>query len=669
VADLPGELAERFESLGVIGEGSFGRVWRARQRDDGVEVAIKLLSPEADPERFAREAVAGERLDHPNLVRTLEAGAVGDAPYLVLPFYPGGTLEERLRASGPLAPHEAERLLTELFAGLEAAHDAGVVHRDLKPANVLFDAEGRAVIADLGLARVLGERTLTKTGWMVGTPRTMPPEQFLGEEPKPSWDIYAALVIYSEALTGIRPFPGGAPGEILAAKQAGSVQGMDQVSRRAGPARADLVEEWLGPDAAARPESVAAAREALVAASRRKAGPDVVSTVVPGSPVDAAASTSGGRRGTWLVAAALVAMGVGWWGARAPGTPRPAARLEMSSAGREGVQALVEELARAPALEELLSSSKPRRTPDFEELRVRARAEVSRILRERLTKGLVDELTSARLDLDLVQDLGKVLLRLRLLYRERDRNELKVGGGERLARLEEVYARVVRTVRIPQLCDYPVGKGIDWEARQREEEEILEALGGRWACRRNRADWPEYDLPTRTMRTGRLLKVNLAGRGHVPQAEKGATAMISDLFRNEGAEDHRRKDELDQPEARIGPLRHAGGDLVLAGRTLGWDQTIQGVVEVVGEDGLEVVFAVPYEYFPPPETEGPLHTARTGWMLWVSAEVLPPGVRTLRLRPVALQALGPPQSTVTLEFVWHHEGGDPPRVPGLVGPG
>src|ERR671929_104123 len=107
--------------------------------------------------------------------------ANGGRSTVVLEYLPGGTLEDRLRAGEPLPDEEAARIATELAAGLAHAHGRGLVHRDLKPANVLFDADGRAKIADFGIARMGGAGTLTEAGTLLGTAAYISPEQAAGE--------------------------------------------------------------------------------------------------------------------------------------------------------------------------------------------------------------------------------------------------------------------------------------------------------------------------------------------------------------------------------------------------------------------------------------------------------------------------------------------------------
>src|SRR5438270_4257486 len=144
-------------------------VWAADDLELERRVAIKLLGAGADPVRFEREARAAATLSHPNVAGLYDYGEEDGRPFLVLEYLPGGTLEARLARGEPLSNSDTARIASDLAGGLAYAHARGLVHRDLKPANVLFDAQGRAKIADFGIAQVPGGWTLTQTGTVLGT--------------------------------------------------------------------------------------------------------------------------------------------------------------------------------------------------------------------------------------------------------------------------------------------------------------------------------------------------------------------------------------------------------------------------------------------------------------------------------------------------------------------
>jgi len=209
-------VADRYRLERRIATGGMAEVWAARDLELERPVALKLLGPEADPVRFTREAHAAAALSHPNVTQLFDYGAWEGRPYMVLELLPGGTLEDRLRDGRPLPDAETERIARDVAAGLAHAHNRGLVHRDLKPANVLFDADGRAKIADFGIARMGGAGTLTEAGTMLGTAAYISPEQAAGEPATAASDVYSFGVILFRMLTGRLPFEAKEPLDLVA---------------------------------------------------------------------------------------------------------------------------------------------------------------------------------------------------------------------------------------------------------------------------------------------------------------------------------------------------------------------------------------------------------------------------------------------------------------------
>jgi serine/threonine protein kinase len=199
-------IAGRYRLLEPLGHGSMSAVWRAHDDELDRDVAIKTLAPTADRTRFEREARAVAALSHPNICNLYDYGESDGKPYMVLECLAGGTLEDRLKSGKPLPDAETERYATEIAAGLAHAHNQGVVHRDLKPANVLFDSEGRAKIADFGIARMGDAGTLTEAGTVLGTAAYISPEQASGLPATAASDVYSFGVILFRMLTGRLPF-------------------------------------------------------------------------------------------------------------------------------------------------------------------------------------------------------------------------------------------------------------------------------------------------------------------------------------------------------------------------------------------------------------------------------------------------------------------------------
>jgi len=214
----------KFEILQELGRGGFGTVYQARDLTLERTVALKVLHPQlaADLEfvhRFQREARNLAQIDHPRVVTIYEIGEIDGRIYIAMRYLPGGSLSDRLKASGPIPPDEAVRLLDQVAQGLHAGHRRGIIHRDVKPGNILFDEDGQAVIADFGVARavqVSSIGTSSESGGAVGTPHYRPPELWRGSPPpSPASDVYSLACVCYEMLTGQLLFSGDTPDQVL----------------------------------------------------------------------------------------------------------------------------------------------------------------------------------------------------------------------------------------------------------------------------------------------------------------------------------------------------------------------------------------------------------------------------------------------------------------------
>jgi serine/threonine protein kinase len=256
-------VADRYRLERRLATSRMGEVWAARDLELARPVALKLLGREADPARFEREAHAAAALSHPNVTQLFDYGSWEGRPYMVLEFLPGGTLEDRLRDARPLPDAETERIAREVAAGLAHAHDRGLVHRDLKPANVLFDADGRAKIADFGIARMGGAGTLTEAGTLLGTAAYISPEQASGEPATAASDVYSFGVILFRMLTGRLPFAAEVPLELVAMHRNDPPPPVASLRPDAPPQLARLADACLAKDPGARPRDGSALVAAL----------------------------------------------------------------------------------------------------------------------------------------------------------------------------------------------------------------------------------------------------------------------------------------------------------------------------------------------------------------------------------------------------------------------
>ncbi|HZT16701.1 MAG TPA: serine/threonine-protein kinase [Gaiellaceae bacterium] len=247
-----GVIAGRYRLLEPLGRSAMSAVWLAEDEELRRRVALKTLAPTADRARFRREARAVAALSHPNICGLFDYGESDDRPYMVLEYLPGGSLEERL-AQGPLPDAETRRIAGQIAAGLEHAHERGLVHRDLKPANILFDAEGRAKICDFGIARMGGTGTLTEAGTVLGTAAYISPEQAAGLPAAAASDVYSFGVILFRMLTGQLPFVADSAIELVRMNRDVPAPALASVRADAPGDLAGLADAALAKDPARRP--------------------------------------------------------------------------------------------------------------------------------------------------------------------------------------------------------------------------------------------------------------------------------------------------------------------------------------------------------------------------------------------------------------------------------
>ncbi len=207
---------ERYEVTSRIARGGMATVYRATDRRLDRTVAVKVMHPHLaeSPDfvaRFRREARAAARLTHPGVVAVHDQGAAGEASYLAMEYVEGPNMRAVLRSRGALPLGEALTLTEQILDALASAHRAGLVHRDVKPENVLLTADGRAKVADFGLARAVTEATAATTGTVLGTVAYLAPEVVTDGTADPRTDVYAVGILLYELITGHQPFTGEAP--------------------------------------------------------------------------------------------------------------------------------------------------------------------------------------------------------------------------------------------------------------------------------------------------------------------------------------------------------------------------------------------------------------------------------------------------------------------------
>lgn len=228
-----------------IGDGGMGRVYKARSRDTGKIVALKLLNPQSAADesavrRFRREIETASRLKHPNIVATIGSGEEQGHQYLVMEFVDGNDLASLVRNNEQLPVQTAVDCITRAAHGLIYSHAKQVIHRDIKPSNLLLSHSGEIRVLDMGLARIAGEigpgdqtqTQITKTGSIMGTVDFMAPEQALNPKKADGRaDIYSLGCTLYFLLTGEKPYPGETVMEVLVAHREAPIPSLTSVRR------------------------------------------------------------------------------------------------------------------------------------------------------------------------------------------------------------------------------------------------------------------------------------------------------------------------------------------------------------------------------------------------------------------------------------------------------
>ena len=225
---LVGQLVgERYQVERRLGQGGMGEVYLARHVLMGRQCALKVMNQalSQDPDavsRFNREATNASRISHPNVCTVYDFGLTPDGlVYLAMEFVEGRALSELLDDAGPLPVQRAAELVAQCAHGLQVAHDLGIVHRDLKPDNIMVTpGKDREIVklVDFGIAKAAetgsGQR-VTRTGFVVGTPEYMAPEQLAGDPLDGRSDQYGLALVFYRAITGVLPFEGTSAQETL----------------------------------------------------------------------------------------------------------------------------------------------------------------------------------------------------------------------------------------------------------------------------------------------------------------------------------------------------------------------------------------------------------------------------------------------------------------------
>jgi serine/threonine-protein kinase len=264
-------LAGRYELVELLGYGGMAEVHRAYDQVLRRRVAVKIIHPDQlrDPvnrERFVREAQVAAGLQHPNTVAVFDVGDDAGRPFIVMELIDGRSLADRIRDDGRLSVDETVPIVAGVLAGLQAAHDRGLVHRDVKPSNILLPAGGGVKLVDFGIATVVAEAAapLTAGDDVLGTPRYLAPERVSGQRATPASDIYSLGAVTYECLTGRPPFVADSPVALAVAHQREPVRPLVEIAPDVPRSVAAIVERALAKDPRSRFGSAAEMGSALL---------------------------------------------------------------------------------------------------------------------------------------------------------------------------------------------------------------------------------------------------------------------------------------------------------------------------------------------------------------------------------------------------------------------
>ena len=335
--DIKDALADRYVIEREIGYGGMATVYLALDLKHNRKVAVKVLLPElarsVTATRFLREIEMAAGLTHPNIVAVYDSGEANgpdiSSPYLyyVMPFIDGESLHYRLHDEKRLSIEDAIRVAREVAEALSYAHKQNIVHRDIKPGNILF-VEGHAMVTDFGIGKAMCDACgddITLIGGLVGTPNYMSPEQAGGEEVDPRTDIYSLGCVLFEMLAGDLPYPAENAQAAMARHAIDPIPSVRAV-RRDVPAQLDaVVVKALAKKADDRYATAAEFAEALGRGGKLQdtgMWPARTSDAVPQPPRSNVKAMVGA-----VVAAAAVAIGVGWWALGSGGGGGPIERV------------------------------------------------------------------------------------------------------------------------------------------------------------------------------------------------------------------------------------------------------------------------------------------------------------------------------------------------------
>jgi len=267
----PGDVIDgRYKYIEKIGKGAFGTVLLMQDEVVDEQLILKFLNPNVSSDqemmkRFVHELRYSRKITHRNVIRIYDFLKLQGSYAISMEYFPSHTLSGEMPNNKPMTIEKALKYSRDMATGMLVAHQAGVIHRDLKPANILVNNDGLLKIVDFGVAAAAssGDTQLTKTGYVIGSPKYMAPEQILGKKVDETADVYSIGVIMYEMTTGIPPYSRGDHMSVMYQHVQGKAKLCQEVNPHIPDLYADVISKAMSVDKTKRYQSMDALTEAL----------------------------------------------------------------------------------------------------------------------------------------------------------------------------------------------------------------------------------------------------------------------------------------------------------------------------------------------------------------------------------------------------------------------
>jgi serine/threonine-protein kinase len=267
----PGDMVEgRYKFIDKIGKGAFGTVLLMEDTVVDERLILKFLNPnvaedEEVMKRFVHELRYSRKITHQNVIRIYDFLFIQGNYAISMEYFPSHTLSAEIVNEKPVALKRAIQFGIDMCTGMLVAHQVGIVHRDLKPANILINDAGLLKIVDFGVAAAHreGDTALTKTGYVIGSPKYMAPEQILGKKVDERADVYAIGVMLYEMLTGVPPYARGDHMAVMYQHVQGRARPPREINPNLSPELSDLIVRSMAVDKTKRFQNMDELRTAL----------------------------------------------------------------------------------------------------------------------------------------------------------------------------------------------------------------------------------------------------------------------------------------------------------------------------------------------------------------------------------------------------------------------